>query len=220
MLQVKFDYPEEYLISINGHYGSLSDWSSVFVRSITFGTNRKTYGPFGIEHGTYFSLPTNGTKIVGFHGRSGLYVDAIGAHLKPIKETTHYTTLGHGFPQTQVMTSTTKSGYSIIQGSLGNQYDVVLALKKKNRAPMRDNEFNQRILAHAQPLALLKSSPEFSRQSSSSSSGESSDTRTPRAQVRNFRNYLSFDILFLHYVEFICQKLMFPSCAAGATSTR
>ncbi|KAL9673938.1 hypothetical protein QQ045_030202 [Rhodiola kirilowii] len=176
--KVKFDYPEEYLTSIHGHYGSLNDWSPVFVRSITFGTNKKTYGPFGIEHGTFFSLPTNGIKIVGFHGRSGWYIDAIGAHLKPLKQTTHYTT--HGNPQTQVVSRTTQSGYSIIQGSLGNQYDVVLALKQKEHAPMQHMDFPPRPVTHVQPLTLGKKSPEFSRQSSSSSSGESSDAGTPR----------------------------------------
>uniref|UniRef100_A0A7N0V401 Jacalin-type lectin domain-containing protein n=1 Tax=Kalanchoe fedtschenkoi TaxID=63787 RepID=A0A7N0V401_KALFE len=180
--KVKFNYPEEYLTSIHGHYGSLSDWSPVFVRSLTFGTNKKTYGPFGIEHGTYFSLPTNGIKIVGFHGRNGSYLDAIGAHLRPLQQITHYTTQGN--PQTQVVTRTTQSGYSIIQGSLGNQYDVVLALKQKEHAPMQLKELTPRVLTHAQPLALAKKSPEFSSQSSSSSSGESSDSETPRLPRR------------------------------------
>ncbi|KAL9673167.1 hypothetical protein QQ045_029421 [Rhodiola kirilowii] len=166
--KVKFDYPEEYVTSIHGHYGSLNEWSTVFVRSITFGTNKKTYGPFGIEHGTFFSLPsTNGNKIVGFHGRIGWYIDAIGAHLKPLKQTTH------GNPQTQVVSRTTQSGYSIIQGSLGNQYDVVLALKQKEHAPMQHMDFPPWPVTHVQP-----------RQSSSFSSGESSDAGTSRSVAK------------------------------------
>ncbi|XP_022137459.1 jacalin-related lectin 3-like [Momordica charantia] len=83
---VSLHYPNEYLISISGYYGNLHKWriAATVIRSLTLKTNRNTYGPFGMEEGTRFSFPTMGTKIVGFHGRCGWYLDAIGLYIQPI----------------------------------------------------------------------------------------------------------------------------------------
>ncbi|KAE8659886.1 Jacalin-related lectin 3 [Hibiscus syriacus] len=80
--KVKLDFPNEFLTSVHGYYGSLKERGPILVRSLTFHSNRKTYGPFGIEQGTSFSM--NKGKIIGFHGRSGWYLDAIGVHSKTI----------------------------------------------------------------------------------------------------------------------------------------
>uniref|UniRef100_A0A9I9CHW1 Jacalin-type lectin domain-containing protein n=1 Tax=Cucumis melo TaxID=3656 RepID=A0A9I9CHW1_CUCME len=84
--KVVLDYPNEYLISIYGYYGYIGKWGLAHnvIRSLTFQTNRKTYGPFGKEEGVKFSFPIMGAKIVGFHGRSGWYLDAIGLYIQPI----------------------------------------------------------------------------------------------------------------------------------------
>ncbi|KAF8013848.1 hypothetical protein BT93_I1646 [Corymbia citriodora subsp. variegata] len=79
--EIKLDYPQEYLTSFSGHIGSLFGY--IIVRSITFHSNERTYGPFGEEVGKYFHFPSIGKKIVGFHGRSGLYLDSLGAHFEP-----------------------------------------------------------------------------------------------------------------------------------------
>lgn len=78
---VKFDYPNEVLVSISGHYGHFGQHNVLTVRSLTFHTNCKKYGPFGEEKGTYFASPSTRCKILGFNGRSGWYLDAIGVHL-------------------------------------------------------------------------------------------------------------------------------------------
>lgn len=53
------------------------------VRSISFYTNLGKYGPFGREIGKCFQSPVlNGGKIVGFHGRSGFRLDALGVHVE------------------------------------------------------------------------------------------------------------------------------------------
>lgn len=54
------------------------------IRSLALETNIRTYGPFGVEDGTKFSFPITGAKpmIVGFHGKSGLYLNAIGVHVQ------------------------------------------------------------------------------------------------------------------------------------------
>ena len=82
--QIKIDYPEEHLISISGHYGSMLECGPVIVRSLVIESNRKRYGPFGIQQGTPFTFPVTGGKVVGFHGRSSFYLDSIGVYLKPL----------------------------------------------------------------------------------------------------------------------------------------
>ena len=52
------------------------------VRSLTFHTNKRTYGPYGDEYGTYFSTSFTDGRIVGFHGREGWYIDGIGVHVQ------------------------------------------------------------------------------------------------------------------------------------------
>ncbi|XP_020101960.1 protein GOS9-like [Ananas comosus] len=74
--------PGEYLIAINGTTGPLGVVSNL-VRSLTFISNVRTYGPFGIEHGTPFSIPVANGRIVAFYGRSGMNLDAIGIYLLP-----------------------------------------------------------------------------------------------------------------------------------------
>ena len=83
-MQVKLDYPDEYLVSISGYICCLVEYGPVLVRSLMFESNKKKYGPFGIQYGTYFSIPMTGGKIVGFHGRSSWYLDSIGVYLMPL----------------------------------------------------------------------------------------------------------------------------------------
>jgi hypothetical protein len=51
------------------------------VNSLTFISNRRTFGPYGEEYGVPFELPAAaGGRIVGFHGRSNSDLDAIGTY--------------------------------------------------------------------------------------------------------------------------------------------
>jgi hypothetical protein len=130
-LQVKLDYPDEFLTSIHGHYGTLNEWGPVFVRSLTFESNMRTYGPFGFEKGTYFSFPMTGGKIVGFHGKCSWYLDAIGAYLKPVEKKYPSKALSQQ-SQKYVANGTEKVGYSVIQGTIGESFDIVLAVRQKD----------------------------------------------------------------------------------------
>ncbi|CBI35988.3 unnamed protein product, partial [Vitis vinifera] len=85
--EVKLQYPEEILISVSGHYCPVVYGGSPVIRSLTFKSNRRTFGPFGVEEGTPFSLSMDGGRIVGFQGRSGWYLDAIGFHLSQTRST-------------------------------------------------------------------------------------------------------------------------------------
>ncbi|XP_010498396.1 PREDICTED: pentatricopeptide repeat-containing protein At1g19720-like isoform X2 [Camelina sativa] len=129
---VKLDYPHEYLISVNGTYGSFDAWGNTCVRSLTLESNHRKYGPFGCESGTFFALPKSGSKIIGFHGKAGWYIDAIGVHIQPIPKENH--------PPSKIVLHShqnfphgdKKHEYSVIQGSVGQNFDIVVALRQKN----------------------------------------------------------------------------------------
>lgn len=150
--KVKLDYPEECLTSVHGYYGNLYDGGPLCIRSLTFVSNLKKYGPYGVEQGTYFSSPMNEHNIIGFYGRSGWYLDAIGAHLKPIKNTSSKSIV---YSQNFVSSGAEKFGFSVMQGQIGN-YDLVVAMKQKE--------------THS-----ISSPITFSKLSSSSESDSSSD---------------------------------------------
>ncbi|XP_050366078.1 jacalin-related lectin 3 [Argentina anserina] len=163
---VKLDYPEEFLTSVHGHYGKISDWGAVSVRSLTFISNKRSYGPFGMEQGTYFSLPvTPGNKIVGFHGKSGWYLDAIGAYLKPVQnDQNHFSKVVMTHTQYNYMSGGTDmpAGYSLLQNC-----DVFLAIRPKDDS------------VTTKPVVSVPKN--LSRQSSSSedSSDEGTKHKTP-----------------------------------------
>jgi len=76
---VKLD-ADEYLVSFSGYYGLVD--KLIFIRSLSFQSNKKPYGPYGAEEGEKFEFSsTTGGKIIGFHGRSNDYLTAIGAYL-------------------------------------------------------------------------------------------------------------------------------------------
>ncbi|KAG6704978.1 hypothetical protein I3842_07G158700 [Carya illinoinensis] len=129
--KIKLDYPDEFLTSIRGYYGGLNDWGPVFIRSLTLESNKKTYGPFGFEQGTYFSFPMTGGRIVGFHGKSNWYLDSIGAYLKPIERQYPSKALSHS--QKYLANGTEKAGYSVIQTTEEESFDVyAVAVRPKD----------------------------------------------------------------------------------------
>ncbi|KAL1534847.1 hypothetical protein AAHA92_30974 [Salvia divinorum] len=76
---------KEYLIGIEGFCGEVEGMGSLkVIKCLSFVTNKGKYGPVGAEMGTYFTCVNlgdcNNGKVVGFHGRSGAYLDAIGLH--------------------------------------------------------------------------------------------------------------------------------------------
>ncbi|XP_021911591.1 jacalin-related lectin 3 [Carica papaya] len=121
---VKLDYPDEFLSSIGGKYGSqdLLGGPEV-IRSLVFESNRRKYGPFGIEQGKSFLVPREKEKIVGLHGRCGWYVDAIGVYslMKPEMKSSK-----------TLVQSNSSSSFSVIQGSVAESYDIVLAVRQKD----------------------------------------------------------------------------------------
>ncbi|XVE79531.1 hypothetical protein DITRI_Ditri14bG0066200 [Diplodiscus trichospermus] len=78
---IEIDGHLEHLTSITGTYGNYN--GLVVITSLSFKTNLTAYGPFGTATGTSFSIPIEGSVVIGFHGRGGYYLDAIGIHVKP-----------------------------------------------------------------------------------------------------------------------------------------
>ncbi|KAF5793366.1 putative jacalin-like lectin domain-containing protein [Helianthus annuus] len=79
--QIKLQFPDEILVSVSGHYCPVVYGGSPVIRSLTFKSNKRTFGPFGVEEGTPFNSFTNGGHIVGFNGRSGWFLDSPGFYL-------------------------------------------------------------------------------------------------------------------------------------------
>ncbi len=86
-MQIKFNYPGEYLQQIEGFVGILPytgqdkpDQPLTGIRSITFKSNIRTYGPYGGDRGgTPFKSGIG--KIVGFWGKAYGLIDQIGVFI-------------------------------------------------------------------------------------------------------------------------------------------
>lgn len=76
--------PSEYLIKVSGTIGSCFALSNL-ITSLTFVTNAASYGPFGEGGGDPFVFPVqSNSSVVGFFGRAGAYIDAIGFYVRPL----------------------------------------------------------------------------------------------------------------------------------------
>ncbi|CAM0874426.1 unnamed protein product [Alopecurus aequalis] len=75
---------DEHVTAVEGTFGRSRSVTEVVVTSLTFRTDKgRTYGPYGEETGTPFSIPAANGCIVGFWGRSGRLLDAIGVYIMP-----------------------------------------------------------------------------------------------------------------------------------------
>jgi hypothetical protein len=74
----------EVVKEISGTYGPFDGHAGI-MRSLTFVTNVGKHGPFGEpRQGMPFSVPLqNGARVVGFFGRSGSLLDALGVYVHP-----------------------------------------------------------------------------------------------------------------------------------------
>jgi len=86
----------EYITAVEGTTGHFANVPGVVITSLTFRTSAgRTHGPFGsVAAGSshYFSIPAaDDACIVGFWGRSGWLLDAIGVYMKPSCSSSYYT---------------------------------------------------------------------------------------------------------------------------------
>uniref|UniRef100_A0A0D9YQX2 Jacalin-type lectin domain-containing protein n=1 Tax=Oryza glumipatula TaxID=40148 RepID=A0A0D9YQX2_9ORYZ len=74
----------EFLMEVIGTVGPFNVLSEA-ITSLTLVTNVRSYGPFGQPQGTPFRTPRKkNCCIVGFFGRSGTYLDAVGVYFHPM----------------------------------------------------------------------------------------------------------------------------------------
>ncbi|KAL5203031.1 hypothetical protein ABZP36_013983 [Zizania latifolia] len=128
--KIIFHFPSEVLTHITGYYGSTMIMGPTVIRSLTFHTNRRRYGPYGDEYGTYFSTSFTNGRIVGFHGREGWYIDGIGVHVQE----------GKMAPQRISSRSVTEMGpslnYNMLAQPQSETYDEVAYSMVKEPVPM------------------------------------------------------------------------------------
>ncbi|CAH2035272.1 unnamed protein product, partial [Thlaspi arvense] len=75
------DYPNEYITSVEGAYARVDYVNGIVITSLVFKTSTGRKSPRYGNHG--FVLENNGRQLVGFHGKAGYALDAIGAHFAP-----------------------------------------------------------------------------------------------------------------------------------------
>ncbi|CAO2144161.1 unnamed protein product [Urochloa humidicola] len=74
--------PSEFVKEVSGTYGPFPPLPNI-ITSLTLVTNLSSYGPFGQPAGTTFHTRVDRTgTIVGFFGRSGTYLNAIGVYVR------------------------------------------------------------------------------------------------------------------------------------------
>ncbi|CAF2094743.1 unnamed protein product [Brassica rapa] len=84
--EFEVQYPDEHIISVEGSYKKVGLYATDVITSLVFKTSkgRKSpmFGPnlLGLVTGTKFGFEDQGKKIVGFHGRSGDALDALGVY--------------------------------------------------------------------------------------------------------------------------------------------
>ncbi|PUZ64983.1 hypothetical protein GQ55_3G186700 [Panicum hallii var. hallii] len=83
--QIKLSFPDEYLTAVSGHYSPMAQGGSPVIRSLAFRSSQRAYGPFGAAEGTPFTFPVDGGVIVGFCGRSGWQLDAVGLYVAALR---------------------------------------------------------------------------------------------------------------------------------------
>lgn len=86
MLQFELDFPNEYIVSVEGCYDKVFGFEAEVVTMVKFKTNKRTTPPFGMDGGIPFVFEMKDHKIVGFHGKSGDYVHQVGVHVSPISK--------------------------------------------------------------------------------------------------------------------------------------
>ncbi|KAJ4786460.1 jacalin lectin family protein [Rhynchospora pubera] len=81
LTEISFE-EQEYIMAVKGHVGTYRHNNYKSLRSLVLETNLRSYGPYGVEEGQSFELSAEGGEIIGFHGRSGQLLLAIGVYVK------------------------------------------------------------------------------------------------------------------------------------------
>ncbi|KAG7574192.1 Jacalin-like lectin domain [Arabidopsis suecica] len=82
---LKFELnPDEYIKSVEATYDKPDFFRNVVITSLTFETSKGRTSFSGYKGGKKFKLEQKGRKLVGFHGKEGSAIDALGAYFAPV----------------------------------------------------------------------------------------------------------------------------------------
>ena len=83
--QIEIDEFSEHITQLEGAFGTTRDglFPITSITSLTIYTNKRIFGPFGGIPEDAVLFKSEFGKIIGFHGRSGLELDAIGCFIIP-----------------------------------------------------------------------------------------------------------------------------------------
>lgn len=88
VVQITFEQPDEYLVQVRGTTGRVPSQQGVVVTSITFVSNKRTYGPYGSASGGegFESVRHENGRVVGIFGRATSCVHSIGFRTARVEE--------------------------------------------------------------------------------------------------------------------------------------
>ncbi|CAH2058742.1 unnamed protein product [Thlaspi arvense] len=78
------DFPNEYIKSVEATYDKPSFFRNTVITSLKLETSKCRTPIFGYEVGKKFVLEKNGHRLIGFHGKEGEAIDALGAYFAPV----------------------------------------------------------------------------------------------------------------------------------------
>ncbi|KAL0864362.1 hypothetical protein Bca101_043480 [Brassica carinata] len=110
------DYPNDNVTAVGGSYDHIFTYDTTLITSLYLTTSRGFTSPlFGKMKGTEFEFKgDNGGKLLGFHGRAGHAIDAIGAYFDTGSEPSSDSKSGKG---TESSSTTQQSGKVTDSGS-------------------------------------------------------------------------------------------------------
>ena len=82
------DYPNEYIKSVEVTYDKPKLFQNTVITSFTFETSSERTSFIGYKVGKKFVLEQKDLRLVGFHGKEGDAIDALGAYFAPVQAPT------------------------------------------------------------------------------------------------------------------------------------
>ncbi|CAG7908199.1 unnamed protein product [Brassica rapa] len=86
--ELLLDYPNEYIKSVEVTYDKPKLFQNTVITSFTFETSSERTSFIGYKVGKKFVLEQKDLRLVGFHGKEGDAIDALGAYFAPIQAPT------------------------------------------------------------------------------------------------------------------------------------
>lgn len=141
------DYPSEYIIAVGGSYDDIFGYGAALIKSLLFKTSYGRTSPI-LGHTTLLGNPAgkefmlegkNGGKLLGFHGRSGEALDAIGPYFSAVDSSFKHFKLQGG-----------DGGFAWDDGAFDGVRKVIVGLNGKSVGYVRfEYAKGQRTVPHA-----------------------------------------------------------------------